>query len=439
MRKLLLIAACFVFLAISAAAISDDITQQDDSIFEMKQAGAKLQSALHSKNRTHTKSAVSYILSSLKTLLKHNSCYHMVSTLITQLESINSQFDALSILGLQHTLDIANRDCFPIVNFARKLINRAAKALNSTQRPLSKLRGNKLVSFDVDSTTTAGKAVLIIEDAMRFGECFYATGAFGIFAFALSNMKDMSFKLYLSYLESLYGLHMVDGCREAVSLAREVFSQAHKEHKALSEINKISTALFAEDLEKDDMDKSKSTIQGALKALSDLGFADLCTKEFDATLYESFLSLYLFPEVDLALYIQFLLSLPHSYNHDCLPLVNALKYAAVEIGNKFFGLNNTYVPREGGVLKMSDFGISRNSTLGAALSTFSTGLDAWRCFFASATAYKLGGLTLDAWSRGGGASDFFEMTVLHTLAGGQSCLNVYDAVSQLIGEAKKKI
>ena len=377
MRKSLLFSFCITFLLISAsAAISDGINEEDVSFFDMKPLIANMYSTFHSMNRTNTKTAVHYILSSLKTLSKHNSCYHMVSTLVSPLENKTSQFDALSILRLLNTLDIANRDCFPIIKFARKLINGAAFALNFSEKPFPKLRGNKLVSFDVNSTTitTAGEAVMFIADIVRFGEF-------------------------------------------------------------LKEIDRISAILNSE---VKGMEKIKLTIQGALIELKDHGLADLCTKEFDAAMYQLLLYFETLAKADEAFFFQLLVSLPYSANQDCLPFLNLIRYAAVIIGNTFYGLNNTYIPKEGGIITMADFGISSDSILGTALTAVGAGLDAWRCVLASVTAYRIDQWTYASWIlvHEHRVTKMFEMMVLEALGGGTSCLNVYNAVRQLIGVSK---
>ena len=446
MTKILTFAFCITLFLASAAAISDT-TQQDEAVFAIQQAANQIQTALRSNNRTHTRSAISTVVSSLEALFKHNSCYWMVSSLISQLEILpfkiqEKSFGFMDALNMELALNSANRDCFPIVNFARKLINRAAKALNISQQLIPKLRGNKLVSFDVQpTTTTTGKAILAIQDAVRFGECVYATGLFGIYA-SLMTWEPKFNTPGLLYAGAMVGFEAVEGCKEAVRLAHEVFTEAQKEHKVLSEINKISTALFAEGSEKKDETSFKSTLQGALDTIRDIGYADLCTKELYSGFYQYYLIYQNLPSeyLDIMFQIEYLLSVPYSANQDCLPIANAIKYALVGLGNAILGYNNTYVPIEGAILKMKDLGISSNSTAGVALTALSTSLEALRCVLASAIAYPLGSQAYVDWKAGNQphAQHEFEMAILEILAGGTSCMNVYNAVRQFIGESNNK-
>lgn len=225
MRKFLSFTLCLVFFLASMSAASNIL--QDETIFAMKQAAANIEAALHSKNFTNTKSAVSSALSSLETFLKHNSCPWVVAIFIDQLSSIPYKiqyetYGILDVLTTQFTLDSTNRDCFPLVNLGRKFINGVAKAIGISQELIPKFRGNKIVSFDVDAKTTVGRTVLIIEDAVRFTECAYAIGALGMYTALLFDLPSPDARLF--YLEALLGFQMVEGCKEAVSLAQELMA-----------------------------------------------------------------------------------------------------------------------------------------------------------------------------------------------------------------------
>ena len=446
MRKTLFLALSLAFFLVSVSAATDSL-QEDEAVFAIQQAANQIQTALRSNNRTHTRSAISTVVSSLEALFKHNSCYWMVSSLISQLEILpfkiqEKSFGFMDALNMELALNSANRDCFPIVNFARKLINRAAKALNISQQLIPKLRGNKLVSFDVQpTTTTTGKAILAIQDAVRFGECVYATGLFGIYA-SLMTWEPKFNTPGLLYAGAMIGFEAVEGCKEAVRLAHEVFTEAQKEHKVLSEINKISTALFAEGPEKKDEASFKTTLQGALDTISDITYAGLCYRELYVGFYQYFFLTQHLPADYLSKLfdVEFILSVPYSANQDCLPFANAIKYAFIELKNAILGSNSTFVPIEGAILKKSNFGISSDSTIGLALTALSTPVEAWRCILASAMVYPLAETGYTFWKYEGAsrALDMFELSALEALAGGTSCVNVYKNIRQLFGESKKK-
>ena len=228
MRRSLSLAFCLALFLASVSAASE--ISQDETIFTMQQAAGEIEAALRSKNFTNTKSAVSSSYASLETLFKHNNCYWMISTLINQLEILpfkiqEGSYGFLDAATMVVTLDSGNRDCFPIVNFARKLVNKAARALNVSQQLIPRFRG---VSFDVDASTTAGKTVLVIEDVIRFGECAYAAGLFSLFSYVIIS-EFQSLDLNLLYPGAIIGFEAVEGCKEAVQLAHEVFAEVNKE------------------------------------------------------------------------------------------------------------------------------------------------------------------------------------------------------------------
>eukprot|EP00331_Platyophrya_macrostoma_P013151 CAMPEP_0176424598 /NCGR_PEP_ID=MMETSP0127-20121128/10919_1 /TAXON_ID=938130 /ORGANISM="Platyophrya macrostoma, Strain WH" /LENGTH=358 /DNA_ID=CAMNT_0017805659 /DNA_START=252 /DNA_END=1328 /DNA_ORIENTATION=- len=330
-----------------------------------------------------------------------------------------------NLLLAYNALNNVNRACFPAVNLIRSLIVGGAQALGMNTTGFPEFKNNKIISFNVP------KSILVVEDVIRFGECWISAGTLGLTSIFMM-MKETSSLDTIRALGVL-GMNTAGACGEAFSFAADILAHSQKEvTELLRKSKKSPVMLYAEDNTEIELLSLNKSIGTALDILRDLGHADLCWREVTATSYQLVAAHLLTPEVMKApvIFSQILLSLPYSANQDCLPYVNFLRYAFIEAENLILGYNKTYTPTEGSIWKLSDFGISEDSITGKTLGGVGMSVDAIKCVTASTATLLVASGGYQYSKDWNDVLSTVEVAMLEMLAGGTSCSKVYTSLRQ---------
>mmetsp|Transcript_34495 Transcript_34495/g.40338 ORF Transcript_34495/g.40338 Transcript_34495/m.40338 type:complete len:204 (-) Transcript_34495:172-783(-) len=162
MRTALTLALCSTLLILSLGLRPP--TSVESTL--IRQARVNFETALLTNDTITVKSALVGLLDAINKGLKANSCYYVIDQLV------NGAVwdDALKVPG--HWLRAANKDCYPVAEVIRNLLEAGIKYLDLPVE-LPELADNKIVSLGLNTTTTTGKVITVADRVVKFAGCYY--------------------------------------------------------------------------------------------------------------------------------------------------------------------------------------------------------------------------------------------------------------------------